>query len=52
VTFCCDSKGETPYNIDASSPKTILGEIFGARKINAFDDGETIMGKLKHLKDF
>ena len=26
--------GETPYNIDISNQKTILGQVFGARKLN------------------
>lgn len=26
-------QGETPYNIDINHPKTILGQIFGARKL-------------------
>lgn len=26
-------QGETPYNIDVNHPKTMLGQIFGARKL-------------------
>ncbi|XP_076046532.1 ankyrin repeat-rich membrane spanning isoform X4 [Oratosquilla oratoria] len=36
--------GETPYNIDLSSPKTILDQIFGARRLNANEDSENILG--------
>lgn len=36
--------GETPYNIDMSHPKTILGQIFGARRINTNEDNENMLG--------
>ncbi|XP_059085924.1 kinase D-interacting substrate of 220 kDa-like isoform X2 [Tigriopus californicus] len=37
-------QGETPYNIDASSPKTILGQVFGGRRLNTNEDSENILG--------
>ncbi|KAB0794943.1 hypothetical protein PPYR_11782 [Photinus pyralis] len=36
--------GETPYNIDISNPKTILGQIFGARRLNTNEDNENMLG--------
>ncbi|XP_060527661.1 kinase D-interacting substrate of 220 kDa B isoform X3 [Cylas formicarius] len=36
--------GETPYNIDISHPKTILGQIFGARRLNTNEDNENMLG--------
>ncbi|KAL4710701.1 hypothetical protein ACJJTC_004346 [Scirpophaga incertulas] len=35
---------ETPYNIDMSYDKTILGQIFGARKLNTNEDNENMLG--------
>ncbi|XP_039746756.1 kinase D-interacting substrate of 220 kDa B isoform X3 [Pararge aegeria] len=35
---------ETPYNIDMSYNKTILGQIFGARKLNTNEDNENMLG--------
>lgn len=35
---------ETPYNIDLSYNKTILGQIFGARKLNTNEDNENMLG--------
>ncbi|XP_077298504.1 ankyrin repeat-rich membrane spanning isoform X2 [Arctopsyche grandis] len=35
---------ETPYNIDMSYSKTILGQIFGARRLNTNDDNENMLG--------
>eukprot|EP00095_Tigriopus_kingsejongensis_P008494 snap_masked-scaffold18_size714446-processed-gene-6.15 protein:Tk08494 transcript:snap_masked-scaffold18_size714446-processed-gene-6.15-mRNA-1 annotation:"kinase d-interacting substrate of 220 kda-like isoform x2" len=37
-------QGETPYNIDANSNKTILGQVFGARRLNTNEDSENILG--------
>ena len=37
--------GETPYNIDISNQKTILGQVFGARKLNTNEDSENMLGK-------
>ncbi|KAJ1531607.1 hypothetical protein ONE63_000279 [Megalurothrips usitatus] len=36
--------GETPYNIDMSHDKTILGQIFGARRLNTNEDNENMLG--------
>jgi len=36
--------GETPYNIDFSNQKTILGQVFGARKLNTNEDTENMLG--------
>ncbi|CAH2073756.1 unnamed protein product, partial [Iphiclides podalirius] len=35
---------ETPYNIDMGYNKTILGQIFGARKLNTNEDNENMLG--------
>ncbi|GBP85350.1 Kinase D-interacting substrate of 220 kDa B [Eumeta japonica] len=39
-----NKQNETPYNIDMSYNKTILGQIFGARKINTNEDAENMLG--------
>ncbi|XP_014273864.1 kinase D-interacting substrate of 220 kDa isoform X5 [Halyomorpha halys] len=36
--------GETPYNIDIGHAKTILGQIFGARRLNTNEDNENLLG--------
>ncbi|XP_017768310.1 PREDICTED: kinase D-interacting substrate of 220 kDa isoform X3 [Nicrophorus vespilloides] len=36
--------GETPYNIDLNHQKTILGQIFGARRLNTNEDNENMLG--------
>ena len=36
--------GETPYNIDLSNQKSILGQVFGARKLNTNEDTESMLG--------
>ncbi|KAK7023667.1 hypothetical protein SK128_026823 [Halocaridina rubra] len=36
--------GETPYNIDLLHQKTILGQIFGARRLNTNEDNENMLG--------
>lgn len=36
--------GETPYNIDMYHQKTILGQIFGARRLNTNEDNENMLG--------
>ena len=38
--------GETPYNIDLSNQKSILGQVFGARKLNTNEDTESMLGKI------
>ncbi|XP_025154108.1 kinase D-interacting substrate of 220 kDa B isoform X1 [Harpegnathos saltator] len=37
-------QGETPYSIDFNHPKTILGQIFGARRLNTNEDSENMLG--------
>ena len=37
-------QGETPYNLDMGSAKTILGQMFGTRRLNANEDGEVMLG--------
>ncbi|RLU26571.1 hypothetical protein DMN91_000367 [Ooceraea biroi] len=39
-----NKQGETPYNIDVNHPKTILGQIFGARRLNTNEDNENMLG--------
>ena len=36
--------GDTPYNINISNQKTILGQVFGARKLNTNEDSENMLG--------
>ncbi|CAN8024670.1 unnamed protein product [Ixodes persulcatus] len=35
---------ETPYNIDTSNQKSILAQIFGARRLNTNEDNENMLG--------
>ena len=35
---------ETPYSIDSSSQKPILGQVFGARRLNTNEDSENLLG--------
>ncbi|XP_014470021.1 PREDICTED: kinase D-interacting substrate of 220 kDa isoform X2 [Dinoponera quadriceps] len=37
-------QGETPYSIDVNHPKPILGQIFGARRLNTNEDSENMLG--------
>ncbi len=37
-------EGETPYSIDVNSTKTILGQVFGARRLNTNEDSEKMLG--------
>ncbi|XP_023245841.1 kinase D-interacting substrate of 220 kDa [Copidosoma floridanum] len=39
-----NKQGETPYNIDMNHPKAILGQIFGARRLNTNEDNENMLG--------
>ncbi|XP_058810678.1 kinase D-interacting substrate of 220 kDa B-like [Phymastichus coffea] len=39
-----NKQGETPYNIDINHPKAILGQIFGARRLNTNEDNENMLG--------
>ncbi|CAL4087384.1 unnamed protein product, partial [Meganyctiphanes norvegica] len=36
--------GETPYNMDLANHKTIMGQIFGARRLNTNEDNENMLG--------
>ncbi len=36
--------GETPYQIDTNSQKPILGQVFGARRLNTNEDSESLLG--------
>lgn len=36
--------GETPYNIDTNQHKSILAQIFGARRLNTNEDNENLLG--------
>lgn len=40
LLYRANKAGETPYALDALHQKTILGQIFGARKLNANDEAE------------
>ncbi|XP_022648941.1 kinase D-interacting substrate of 220 kDa-like isoform X3 [Varroa destructor] len=39
-----NKSGETPYNIDAAQQKSILQQIFGARKLNTHEENENMLG--------
>ena len=39
-----NKNGETPYTIDMSSHKSILGQVFGARRLNTNTDSEDMLG--------
>jgi ankyrin repeat-rich membrane spanning protein len=36
--------GETPYQIDSNTQKPILGQVFGARRLNTNEDSESLLG--------
>uniref|UniRef100_T1J258 Uncharacterized protein n=1 Tax=Strigamia maritima TaxID=126957 RepID=T1J258_STRMM len=44
ILYRPNRSGETPYNIDSSHQKTILGQIFGARRLNTNEDNENMLG--------
>ncbi|XP_058836220.1 kinase D-interacting substrate of 220 kDa isoform X4 [Topomyia yanbarensis] len=44
LLYRSNKAGETPYGIDAMHQKTILGQVFGARKLNANEDSEGMLG--------
>jgi ankyrin repeat-rich membrane spanning protein len=44
LLYRANKAGETPYALDALHQKTILGQIFGARKLNANDEAEGRLG--------
>ncbi|KAF4522837.1 hypothetical protein B566_EDAN008099 [Ephemera danica] len=39
-----NKNGETPYNLDMKHNKTILGQIFGQRRLNTTQDNEKLLG--------
>lgn len=39
-----NKENETPYSLDSLHQKTILGQVFGARKLNTNEDSEGMLG--------
>lgn len=44
LLYRANKAGETPYQLDALHQKTILGQVFGARKLNTNEDSEGMLG--------
>jgi len=44
LLYRANKVGETPYALDALHQKTILGQVFGARKLNTHEDAEGMLG--------
>ncbi|XP_049538883.1 kinase D-interacting substrate of 220 kDa isoform X2 [Anopheles darlingi] len=44
LLYRSNKEGETPYAIDAAHQKTILGQVFGNRRLNANEDSEGMLG--------
>lgn len=44
LLYRANKAGETPYGLDALHQKTILGQVFGARKLNTNEDSEGMLG--------
>ncbi|XP_022230144.2 kinase D-interacting substrate of 220 kDa isoform X10 [Drosophila obscura] len=44
LLYRANKAGETPYNIDTLHQKTILGQVFGARRLNTNEDSEGMLG--------
>ncbi|KAL5286345.1 KIDINS220 family protein [Megaselia abdita] len=44
LLYRANKAGETPYAIDTNHQKTILGKIFGARRLNTNEDSEGMLG--------
>jgi ankyrin repeat-rich membrane spanning protein len=44
LLYRANKAGETPYALDALHQKTILGQVFGARKLNTNEDAEGMLG--------
>ncbi|XP_055588849.1 kinase D-interacting substrate of 220 kDa B isoform X2 [Uranotaenia lowii] len=44
LLYRSNKSGETPYGIDAMHQKTILGQVYGARRLNAHEDSEGMLG--------
>lgn len=44
LLYRANKAGETPYGLDNSHQKTILGQVFGARRLNTNEDSEGMLG--------
>lgn len=44
LLYRANKAGETPYGLDSQHQKTILGQVFGARKLNTNEDSEGRLG--------
>lgn len=44
LLYRANKAGETPYGLDTSHQKSILGQVFGARRINTNEDSEGMLG--------
>lgn len=44
LLYRANKAGETPYALDALHQKSILGQVFGARKLNTNEDSEGMLG--------
>ncbi|XP_020802491.1 kinase D-interacting substrate of 220 kDa isoform X3 [Drosophila serrata] len=44
LLYRANKAGETPYNLDSLHQKTILGQVFGARRLNTNEDSEGMLG--------
>lgn len=44
LLYRANKVGETPYGLDTMHQKTILGQVFGARRLNTNEDSEGMLG--------
>ncbi|XP_075168751.1 ankyrin repeat-rich membrane spanning isoform X3 [Haematobia irritans] len=44
LLYRANKAGETPYAIDTAHQKTILGQVFGSRRLNTNEDSEGMLG--------
>lgn len=44
LLYRANKQGETPYALDSAHQKTILGQVFGARRLNTNEDSEGMLG--------
>lgn len=44
LLYRANKAGETPYGLDSQHQKTILGQVFGARRLNTNEDSEGMLG--------
>lgn len=44
LLYRANKAGETPYGLDTIHQKTILGQVFGARRLNTNEDSEGMLG--------